>query len=192
MTYLLIGDVDGGAVQMYYNLFEFTAPAISRLLLGIWICIRIIKRLQHVRPVLKNSLNLLGAGTDQNVGIYWSNHKPAISRLLLGIWICIGIIKRLRRVRPVLKNSLNLLGAGTDQNVGIYWSNHKPAISRLHESHAEFHTAGKLGDVKWRLAFRPLRSIVEECHEKMNHSNNDVRGLNDWLQLIYFTLAFSQ
>ena len=35
MTYLLIGDVDGGAVQMYYNLFEFTAPAISRLLLGI-------------------------------------------------------------------------------------------------------------------------------------------------------------
>ena len=107
-------------------------------------------------------------------------------------WICIGIIKRLRRVRPVLKNSLNLLGAGTDQNVGIYWSNHKPAISRLHESHAEFHTAGKLGDVKWRLAFRPLRSIVEECHEKMNHSNNDVRGLNDWLQLIYFTLAFSQ
>ena len=33
MTYLLTGDVDGGAVQMYYNLFEFTAPATSRLLL---------------------------------------------------------------------------------------------------------------------------------------------------------------
>ena len=45
--------------------------------------------------------------------------------------------------------------------------------------YAEFHTARKLGDVKWRFVFRPLRSIVGKYRGEINHSDNDVRGLND-------------
>ena len=73
MTYLLIGDVDGGAVQMYYNLFEFTAPAISRLLLVTRIYIGIINRIWRVPPILENFLTNARGGYGPNVGTYWSN-----------------------------------------------------------------------------------------------------------------------
>ena len=73
MRYLLIGDVDGCAIQMYYNLFEFIAPAISRLLLVTRIYIGIINRIWRVRPILENSLTNARGGYGPNVGTYWSN-----------------------------------------------------------------------------------------------------------------------
>jgi hypothetical protein len=45
MRCLLIGNVDGCAIQMYCNLFEFIAPAIIKLLLVTRIYIGIINRI---------------------------------------------------------------------------------------------------------------------------------------------------